>query len=196
MFNIHVLLLKRVNALFSYSFKTAASLLIAISIMFFSTQTLANQQSISVDYIHGEGDVSGIKLAYQYRVDWLESWSKELGLYFESSVNFWEYGAENKHDTNFVLAMSPVIEYPITEFNNKPVYFEFGIGFSLLDDTQFAGKDVGSHYQFEDRIGIKTYFGDNNEHSIGLRYLHYSNAGLQDPNPGLDFISLSYTRLL
>ncbi|MGB0924833.1 MAG: acyloxyacyl hydrolase, partial [Pseudoalteromonas shioyasakiensis] len=25
-------------------------------------------------------------------------------------------------------------------------------------------------------------------------YLHYSNAGFKSPNPGLDFISLSYAR--
>ncbi len=196
MLRFYSLFSTKTNCFFTNASKLIPTLLIAVSLVLSLGQANAKQQSISVDYIHGEGDVSGIKVAYQYRVDWLESWSKELGLYFESSVNFWEYGAENKHDTNFVLAMSPVIEYPITEFNNKPVYFEFGIGFSLLDDTQFAGKDVGSHYQFEDRIGIKTYFGDNNEHSIGLRYLHYSNAGLQDPNPGLDFISFSYTRLL
>lgn len=196
MLSFYSLFSTKVTSFFTNSSKLIPTLLMAVSLVLSTGQANAKQQSISVDYIHGEGDVSGIKVAYQYRVDWLESWSDKLGLYFESSVNFWEYGAENKHDTNFVLAISPVIEYPITEFNNKPVYFEFGIGFSLLDDTQFAGKDVGSHYQFEDRIGIKTYFGDNNEHSIGLRYLHYSNAGLQDPNPGLDFISLSYTRLL
>ena len=26
--------------------------------------------------------------------------------------------------------------------------FEFGVGVSLITDTRFAGKDIGSHYQF------------------------------------------------
>ncbi|MBO9491849.1 acyloxyacyl hydrolase [Endozoicomonas sp. G2_1] len=185
------------NTIFTFRWSRLLLLLqVGVFSVLFSFGATAQQHRAAVDYIHGEGDVEGIKLAYQYHTNWLKSWSKHVNLYFESSINFWEYGAENNHDTNFVLAISPVIEYPIAEYRHTPIYLEFGIGVSLLDDTKFAGKNVGSHYQFEDRLGIKTYFGKGNRHSLGLRYFHYSNAGLQDPNPGLDFISLSYSQAL
>ena len=52
------------------------------------------------------------------------------------------------------------------------------IGVSLVEDTRFAGKDIGSHYQFEDRLGLVTDFGENMNQSIALRYMHYSNGCL------------------
>ena len=152
----------------------------------------AEQWSYSVDYIQGEGDVQGIKMAAQFHSDWLRDYSEHLHLYFESSVNFWEYGEQNSHDTNFVLALSPVIWYPLGTVANKPLYVEFGIGVSFLSDTNFAGKDVSTHYQFEDRLGLVYPLDDEHSHHVALRYFHYSNAGFKKPNPGLDFFSLSY----
>lgn len=154
----------------------------------------ASKTSYSIDYIRGESDVEGVKLALQYHTDFLKAYSEKISVYFETSINFWEYGATNQHDTNFVLAISPVIQYPIGKFSDKDIYFEFGIGLSTLDDTTFAGKDVGGHFQFEDRLGLMTRFGKNDEHQVALRYFHYSNGGLKSPNPGLDYIAFSYMR--
>ncbi|MEO2267365.1 acyloxyacyl hydrolase [Pseudoalteromonas sp. YIC-656] len=151
-----------------------------------------SRHGYTLHYIQGEGDVQGIKLGYQhYLSQYLPEQFAQFELLFESSVNFWRYGDSNDYDRNFVLALTPVFQYPITTLKGKPVLFEFGIGLSLLNDTKFAGKDVSTHYQFEDRIGV-VYKLDKAE--IGLRYLHYSNAGFKSPNPGLDFISLSYSK--
>ena len=147
--------------------------------------------SMSVDYIRGEGGVEGVKLAVQHHTNYLKKFDDRLHLYFESSVNFWQYGDENTHDTNLVLAVSPVVEFPVGILFDKEIYVEFGIGVSLLDDTKFAGKNVSTHYQFEDRLGFKMKFGEKQDTEISLRYFHYSNGGLKKPNPGLDFISLS-----
>ena len=76
--------------------------------------------------------------------------------------------------------------------NKYPLRWEFGIGVSLVEDTRFAGKDIGSHYQFEDRLGLVTDFGENMNQSIALRYMHYSNGGLNTHNPGVDFLNVSY----
>ncbi|WP_462175539.1 acyloxyacyl hydrolase [Pseudoalteromonas gelatinilytica] len=159
-----------------------------------SGNVLANKMSYSADYIRGESDVEGVKLALQYHTDLLKNISENLNVYFETSVNFWEYGETKERDTNFVLAFSPVVQYPIGSINQKKIFVEFGIGLSLLDDTNFAGKDVGGHFQFEDRLGLMTRFGENDKHQIALRYFHYSNGGLNSPNPGLDFIAFSYMR--
>lgn len=151
----------------------------------------AQQHGYAIHYIHGEGSVDGIKLAYQYHpeLDLPQAW-RHFDVHFESSINFWRYGEENHHDGNFVLAVSPVIRYPFATYQNHPIAVEFGIGLALLDDTQFAGKNVSTHYQFEDRIGMVYQMDGAN---IAIRYMHYSNAGFKSPNPGLDFLSLSYS---
>ncbi|HEA18477.1 MAG: acyloxyacyl hydrolase [Pseudoalteromonas prydzensis] len=172
------------------------TLLILLSISMFSGLSYGASYTLSphgyaIDYIQGEGDVKGLKLAYQYHPESLQSLFKNTHIYLESSINLWQYGAKNSHQTNTVLALSPVFQYPIGSVANIPLYFEAGIGVSLINDTHFAGKNVSTHYQFEDRLGFVADFGKT---KAALRYLHYSNAGFKSPNPGLDFISLSLAR--
>ncbi|KZN38747.1 hypothetical protein N480_13915 [Pseudoalteromonas luteoviolacea S2607] len=162
-----------------------------LSILLSASAMASNNHGYGIHYIHGEGDVRGVKLAYEYHAPELlpESW-RNISVYFESSINFWRFGDSGDYDQNFVLAMSPVFRYPIATYKNKPLQVEFGIGVALLEDTQFAGKNVSTHYQFEDRLGLVYDLGQAN---VALRYIHYSNAGFKSPNPGLDFLSLSYS---
>lgn len=155
----------------------------------------ASPQAVAIDYLHGEGDLSGIRLSYRpYHTQITDiSWLGNVDLYWELSVNFWEFGADNSHETNYALAISPVISSQFATIANKyPLKWELGIGVSLVYDTRFAGKDIGSHYQFEDRLGLIMGFGENLNKSIALRYMHYSNGGLNDKNPGMDFLNVSY----
>ena len=162
-------------------------------ILLFFLMPSVNADSVSLDYIKGEGDVSGLKVAYQFYEKDLSKLLPELKVNFETSANFWEYGAANTHDSNFVLAISPVLKKTFCDCLGGKIYGEFGIGLSFLDDTKFAGKNVSTHYQFEDRIGLGYEFGNNFRYKVALRYFHYSNGGLKKPNPGLDFISLSFS---
>lgn len=160
----------------------------------FSIQASTDHQ-LHVAYLQGEGDVQGLKLALQRRSPF---WQKQLqqygiggALHFEISANVWRYQPNNQTDQNLVLALSPVWSKQIGSMLQRPLDVEFGIGVSLLDDTQFAGKNVSTHYQFEDRLGLQWHVSP--EQSLYLRYMHYSNGGLKKPNPGLDFIALGYS---
>lgn len=166
--------------------------IVILAAVLISFNLKAAGMGLSVDYIQGEGNVQGVKLAAQYHTDWLHSVSEHLHLYFETSAHFWEYGSDNRYDSNFVLSLSPVIQYPLFSVYGQQIYGELGIGVALLDDTTFAGKNVSTHYQFEDRVGLMTRFGRRDQHSVTLRYFHYSNGGFKTPNPGLDFVALSY----
>lgn len=151
--------------------------------------------AVAVDLLVGEQDLTGVRLAYRPHIYTMKNvpYFDELNIYWEVSANFWEYGEDNRHETNYALAISPVIGKTFYHVNNKyPLKWEFGIGISFVDDTRFAGKDIGSHYQFEDRIGITMDFGSKMKQSVSLRYMHYSNGGLNSKNPGLDFLNLSY----
>lgn len=153
-------------------------------------------QAISIEYLHGKDNVKGVRLGYRPVVTKLDSfeWLGELDVYWEFSLNFWEYGDPVKHDTNFAFAISPVFTKEFARLNNKyPVKWEFGIGVSLVEDTRFAGKDIGSHYQFEDRLGLIFEFGEFNREAVAIRYMHYSNGGLNNDNPGMDFANIAYT---
>lgn len=165
-----------------------------------STNSFAKEYSntksaVAVDLLVGADDITGLRLAFRPHIYQLHDvpFFDSLEVYWEVSANFWEYGDNNSHETNFALALSPVIGKTFYHVQDKyPLKWEFGIGISLVNDTRFAGKDIGSHYQFEDRLGLTLDFGQQLKKSISLRYMHYSNGGLNSKNPGVDFLSFAY----
>lgn len=167
-------------------------LVLFLLMLFVSTYSHASE--VAVDYVMGEGDVKGLRLGYRPLHYSLADYGFGEGayVYFELSTNYWEYGKPKRSDTTFAIALSPVLSVPLTEFAGKPVNFEFGIGMTYVSDTRFAGKDIGVHYQFEDRIGLSVNLNPSTK--VGIRYLHYSNAGLSDHNPGLDFLNVFYVK--
>jgi hypothetical protein len=161
-----------------------------LGFVLFSLQTQA--QVAAVDLVKGQGEVLGLRLGYR-PVEWSLAELPVVGdarLYMEASANIWRYGEEPEYESNLALALSPVLVKQFSTLYDRALSWEFGIGFSLLNKQRFAGKDLGSHYQFEDRIGLIWQLRSKTQ--LALRYMHYSNAGLQKPNPGLDFIALSY----
>ncbi len=156
----------------------------------------ARIQAIAADILIGEDDVSGLRLSYRPLTHQIKNipYFDTVDVYWELSINFWEYGDDNLHQTNYVLALSPVFSKVFYQVADKyPLRWEFGIGVSLVDDTKFAGKDIGSHYQFEDRLGLSLAFGKNLQQMASIRYMHYSNGGLNSKNPGMDFLNLAYS---
>ncbi|MCC2616635.1 acyloxyacyl hydrolase [Aestuariibacter halophilus] len=150
-------------------------------------------QAVAIDYLQGEGNVKGLRLGYRPVETQLITlpWVGDVDIYWEASLNLWEFGDPARHESNLVLALSPVISKQFaTLAGTYPLYWEAGIGVSLVNDTRFAGKDIGSHYQFEDRLGVRLEF--SRQHTIAVRYLHYSNGGLNSKNPGMDFFNLAY----
>ena len=49
--------------------------------------------------------------------------------------------------------------------------------------------DLATSFQFEDRLGVGVRFA---EQEIGIRALHYSNAGIKQPNQGVESYALHY----
>ncbi len=65
-------------------------------------------------------------------------------------------------------------------------YVELGIGLSLLTKKEIGGRNLGMHFQFEDRFGIGVRFGENREYDVGYKAVHFSNAYLGSANHGIN----------
>lgn len=153
--------------------------------------TPATAKHMGLEYLAGEYSTSGV------RVTMLPHDPRPLSFgglrwHLESSLNQWQQSDATPHNQVTAIALSPVLTKQIGTLGESPLFWEFGIGISLLDERLFAHKDLGSHFQFEDRIGLAIRFSER--HSLSLRYLHYSNAGLASRNPGMDFLNLAYRR--
>jgi lipid A 3-O-deacylase len=78
----------------------------------------------------------------------------------------------------------------------SPWFLEVGIGASWMSHKfQTPDKQFGSEWNFYDVLGAGyTFGGPKGKHEMDLRLVHFSNAGLRDPNPGLNFVQVRYTR--
>lgn len=158
--------------------------------LFMSPAKAFNQ--MSVDVLKGEGEIAGARLG-------LSPWSPSrhrfpllgsVSVATEFSLTQLEAsGAAPDLNGNAVVAITPVIRKSLGRVLSMPVELEFGIGVGLLENRHFGQKDLGSKFQFEDRLGLRMQLSSGV--SMSLRYMHYSNGGITESNPGLDFINVS-----
>jgi hypothetical protein len=67
-------------------------------------------------------------------------------------------------------------------------YAEAGLGFSLLSNDTLGSKAFSTHYQFSEHLGLGVGLAEN--WFAGYQYSHYSNAGIEEPNDGIDMHQL------
>lgn len=70
------------------------------------------------------------------------------------------------------------------EFDDSPIELVVSSGPTLLTEDKFDTFDLGSKFQFTSAIGFDWEAID--DWALGYRYIHISNAGFGDPNPGLN----------
>lgn len=122
---------------------------------------------------------------FDFQQSWFASDVGRLTGYWDAAYTFWD-GDETA--SNHSLSLSPVLVYEFAGERFKP-YIEAGIGIAAFSSTEVEDNDLGSSLQFEDRIGFGVRFADQ---EVGVRALHYSNAGLKKPNDGVESYTLHY----
>jgi lipid A 3-O-deacylase len=139
----------------------------------------------------GVGSTNDSSMTYRLGVqcdfgrNFAESGNGRFTGYWDTAYTYWQ--GDQTADNNS-LSLSPVFVYEFSGQTVKP-YVEAGIGVALFSDTELNEQNLGSSFQFEDRLGVGVRF---NGQEIGLRALHYSNAGISSPNDGVENYSLHY----
>ena len=136
-----------------------------------------------------QGDLTyRIGLSSEWGSKWFESSTGHLGGYWDAAYTYWEGGdASGAHSLSF----SPVFVYEFSGFTYTP-YIEAGIGLAAFSKTEVGDQRLGSSFNFEDRIGLGLKLPD--EQKVGIRAIHYSNAGIKEPNDGIESYSLFYSK--
>ncbi|MCQ9616939.1 acyloxyacyl hydrolase [Paenalcaligenes niemegkensis] len=112
---------------------------------------------------------------------------RPLNLQAEVGLAYWHAKRSSSSSSVWQLTATPMLRYWVSE----RWYLEAGIGPSVFSSVKFAGKRMGTAFQFADQVGVGVRITDNQR--LSLRYSHYSNASIKKPNPGLDLLQLSYT---
>ncbi|WP_137888808.1 acyloxyacyl hydrolase [Pseudomonas sp. 2FE] len=122
---------------------------------------------------------------FEFASNWFQSDVGRLTGYWDAAYTYWD---GDEAASNHSLSFAPVFVYEFAGESVKP-YVEAGIGVALFANTEVEDKQLGSAFQFEDRIGAGLRFAGQ---EVGIRAMHYSNAGLQSPNDGVETYTLHY----
>jgi lipid A 3-O-deacylase len=146
--------------------------------------------SLGMGRARGSIDIYHLGLQKQFNNQWLGSKVGYLSGYHEISLNCWKHEKESIKQA----AYSPVFTYVFAGMIKSICpYLEGGIGIGLLSEKTISGRDLSTHFQFEDRIGLGLRIGRRYTHDLNIRYMHYSNASIKQPNDGIDIFIFSYT---
>ena len=147
--------------------------------------------------------LKGGRLAAQWYWNkaWLASERWHLNGYWDASMAYWRTGGnpddDHDHKSLATVAFSPIFRWERGSalFGRIHPYFEASWGLALLSDQHLSYRNQGAHWTFQDLVGCGFQFGQHGEYDLSYHYLHYSNAGINPPNNGIDvktLISLHY----
>ena len=111
--------------------------------------------------------------------------------YWTAAYTYWE----SKHTVNtHSLSASPVLTYEFgaSDANCVP-FIEAGIGVMWFSRDKVENRNLGSKFNFENRIGFGVRLYER--HVVGVQALHYSNAGSNHHNDGIESYNINYRYL-
>lgn len=130
---------------------------------------------------------------------WSAPWHQDYGrarldAYVESGFGRWVTDRAGERSSAWLtqLSLTPVLRARPRGAARR-WFGELGIGANLiLPVYQSERKRFSTTFNFGDHLGAGRYFGRSEQHELSLRLEHFSNAGIQEPNPGENFVQVRY----
>lgn len=127
------------------------------------------------------------------------AWRRELSVgtlmaYAEISIGRWHTDGANESDTAWPTQISATLVLRIYSAQAPNWFADIGIGASYIVPLFHSGeKYFSTEFNFGDHVAVGRTFGGS---EIQMRIEHFSNAGIDHPNPGENFMQLRYARNL
>lgn len=138
----------------------------------------------------GYSGYRNITLAYQTAPFTQWQWSDTtLDLSLEYSLGLSQADTGRDHRSLWHIGLTPVLRW----WFEADTAVEAAIGANLFSGTHIGTKNISTAYQFGDSIGILHRI-TGSQWAIGLRFTHYSNAGIKNPNPGQGYFQVRVSR--
>jgi len=111
----------------------------------------------------------------------------------EAGFGEWQTYGERHHSHPFTqIGLTPTLRfYP--EAWHGYWFVEAGIGANIIAPAYHTdGKRFSTQFNFGDHLGVGREFGHGHRQEIVLRFEHFSNAGIDHPNPGENFVQVRW----
>jgi lipid A 3-O-deacylase len=126
--------------------------------------------------------------------NWEKSWAYgsdwQVTGAWEATVGGWR--GEQPAGNNQVIGdigITPVFHVSRRDATGIRPYFEGGfLGLHLISRAFiYDTRKFGSAFQFGHHLGFGADFGERHQYMLGFRFQHLSNAGIVQPNQGINF---------
>jgi lipid A 3-O-deacylase PagL len=86
---------------------------------------------------------------------------------------------------HYVVGVLPLLRYDFTHWEPLVPFCDLGAGLTLTDISR---PDLSGDFQFNEQIGVGAHylFGERTAVTFEYRFMHISNAGLKEPNHGVN----------
>jgi hypothetical protein len=146
----------------------------------------------------GSGDTD--TYAYTVGATWDWNWQRQVSIgrlvgYTEVAVGRWQHDIRGDSDRQWFtqVGATPVLRL-FPNAGDGRWFTEIGIGANYIAPLYLTDrKHFSTKFNFGDHAAIGRILDNEQRASISLRYQHFSNAGIDSPNPGENFTQLRYS---
>jgi len=129
---------------------------------------------------------------------WKLPWQRELAFgrlttSLEASVGEWQTQGQRQRSNPFAqIGFTPSLRFYPDAWHGH-WFVEAGIGANVIAPAYHTdGKRFSTQFNFGDHLAVGHEFGTAHAQEIALRVEHFSNAGIDHPNPGENFLQLRW----
>lgn len=150
--------------------------------------------AVTIDSGYGLSDTKLLRLNYsigdEHRYPTGKGWYWNRSL--EGNFSYWYLYNNMKNEGKLLeIGLTPNFRLePERSWSWGRQYLEMGIGVHLLSETHIGKRHLGSNLQFGTHGGFGVRFGGKEQYDLAWRIEHISNAGIREPNPGINFSML------
>ena len=165
---------------------------LALALFGASAAASADQFGVQVGAGVADHHVRKVDLGFVWdpNLTWWEIGDWHFALVGEAHVAYWHTDEGNVHSSIYEVGLTPVIRFIKGSGAIRP-FIEAGAGVRLLSHPSFSSSyTLSTAFQFADMVGVGAQFGNRQQYQAGFRFQHVSNAGIKEPNPGINFSQL------
>ncbi|MDP9582070.1 UNVERIFIED_ORG: hypothetical protein J2791_001352 [Burkholderia contaminans] len=118
--------------------------------------------------------------------NWWEIGGWHFTFVMEGHAGYWHTGG-NVHANIGEFGATPMFRFIKSAGQVRP-FIEAGAGIRFLTHPTISNDlSLSTSFQFADVVGVGAQFGERQQYQLGYRFQHVSNAGIKEPNPGINF---------
>ena len=143
---------------------------------------------------NGDGtDMGRVAVQWNWNKQFFKTGNWHVGGYWDLGLGYWRNdNFPGRNEEIGEIGLTPVFRLQRNDLSGP--YVEAGLGAHLQSESSIGDKRMSTLFQFGSHIGIGYRFGPKKAFDVSYRYQHLSNAGIKNPNDGINFnqIRLQY----